>query len=344
MHETAHRPTLGELSRSKLWRRPLGAVSAAGRELALLPVLVIAVIVGTLSSSTFLTQDNILNVLQQSSELAVVVVGLSLILIAGKFDLSLESTFGLAPMLAAWLITAESLGGSGVGLSPALAILVVFAVGLVVGAINGFLVVKLDLNAFMVTLAMLILLRGLTLGISSGSTLYDLPESFLYLGTADWFGIPVAVIFAGLVYVVAWAFLRYHRIGRALYAIGGNAEAARAAGIRVDRLVIGVFIVGGLLAAIAGLMLSGRIGAVTANQGQNLIFTAFAAAVIGGISLEGGRGNIIGALTGVLLLGVISNILTLAQVPTFWIDAIYGGIIVLALVITKLTTRGAAAT
>lgn len=347
MAETVARPGQGaeETARPGLGRRAFNLWSGFAGDLALLPVLVAAVIVGAISSPIFLTENNILNVLQQSSELSVVVVGLSVILIAGKFDLSLESTFGLAPMVAAWLITAESLGGSGVGLNPYLGILVVIAIGAIVGVVNAMLVVKLGLNAFIVTLAMLILLRGLTLGITSGTTLYNFPEPFTYLGTAEWVGIPVAVIFAGLVFLVVGLFLRYHRVGRAIYAIGGNPDAAAAAGIRVDRVMIGVFILGSILAAIAGLMLTGRIASTTANQGQNLIFTAFAAAVIGGISLDGGRGRILGALTGVLLLAVLSNILTLNEVASFWIDACYGAIIVIALIITRFTSgRGASET
>jgi simple sugar transport system permease protein len=345
MAETVARPgpSAPEAARPGLGRRALGVWSGLARDLALLPVLVIAVIIGAISSPIFLTENNIINLLQQSSELSVVVVGLSVILIAGKFDLSLESTFGLAPMVAAWLITAESLGGSGVGLNPYLAILVVIAIGALVGTVNAMLVVKLGLNAFIVTLAMLILLRGLTLGITSGSTLYNFPEPFTYLGTAEWVGIPVAVIFAGLIFLAMGLFLRYHRIGRSIYAIGGNPDAATAAGIRVDRVMIGVFIVASILAAIAGLMLTGRIASATANQGQNLIFTAFAAAVIGGISLDGGRGRILGALTGVLLLAVLSNILTLSEVASFWIDACYGAIIVIALIITRFTAGRSAA-
>jgi simple sugar transport system permease protein len=338
MGKTVAPPRVGG-SVSEDARKKVGsALSGMGRDLALLPVLVLAVVVGALSSSTFLTERNILNLLQQSSELAIVVAALSLILIAGKFDLSLESTFGLAPMVAAWLISAKSLGGSGIGLSPILAIIVVLLIGATVGLINAMLVVKLRLNAFIVTLAMLILLRGLTLGITSGSTLYNFPDAFIYLGSADWLGIPVSIIFAVVVYVAMGLFLRYHRVGRSIYAIGGNQEAARAAGIRVDKVMIGIFIVASLLAAIAGLMLTGRIASVTANQGSNLIFSAFAAAVIGGISLDGGRGRLVGALTGVLLLAVISNILTLSQVPSFWIDASYGAIIVISLVITRFTT------
>jgi simple sugar transport system permease protein len=121
--------------------------------------------------------------------------------------------------------------------------------------------------------------------------------------------------------------------------MGGNREAARAAGIKTTKLTIGIIIFGSLLAAIAGLMLTGRIASVTANQGDNLIFTVFAAAVIGGINLNGGRGNLIGAGLGVLLLGIIQNILTLSNVPSFWINAVYGGIILGALLVGWLSTN-----
>jgi simple sugar transport system permease protein len=311
------------------------------RELALLPVLAVVIVIGSIVNPVFLNLSNLISLLQQSSELAVVSLGLALILISGKFDLSLESTFGLAPMVAAWLMSAASLGGSGLRLPAAVGILVVLAIGLGVGAFNAFMVVNLRLNAFMVTLAMLILLRGLSLGVTHGSTLYDLPPAFFALGSASWFGIPVALWFTVALFVLAGLFLRYSSLGRSVYAIGGNAEAARAAGIRIDRVHWFVFLAGSLLAAIGGLMLTGRQGAVTAAQGQNLIFSAFAAAVIGGISLNGGRGRILGVATGVLLLGVINNLLQISQVPVFWIDAAYGAMILIALLLAKFTGQGA---
>ena len=148
---------------------------------------------------------------------------------------------------------------------------------------------------------------------------------------------PVSAWVTGTIFLIAGLFLRYHRVGRAIYAIGGNPEAARAAGIKVDRIRIGVFIVAGMLAAVAGLMTSGQVVAVTANQGNNLIFTVFAAAVIGGIELEGGRGRMFGALTGVVLLGLVQNILVLSQITsTFWIDAANGAIILIALALARL--------
>jgi simple sugar transport system permease protein len=308
------------------------------RELALIPVIAVAMIIGTFVHDAFLTEGNIINILQQSSELAVVVLAEAIILIVGKFDLSLEAIVGVAPMFAAWLVTAEAIGGSGASVAPALAIAILIAIGALVGLINGFLVVRLKLNAFIVTLAMLILLRGVTIGIANGKTLYDLPSAMVYLGTAEWLGVPVSVWLAGVLYLAAGGFLKYHRFGRAMYATGGNAAAARAAGIRVDRVVWIVFIVGGTLAALAGLMLMGRLASVTSGQGENLIFTVFAAAVIGGISLNGGRGRMLGALTGVLLLGIISNILTLSRVDAFWIDASYGAVILIALILARIAS------
>ena len=305
---------------------------------AMLPALIVVVIVGAVLSPAFLTADNILNILQQSSELAVVVVAETLILIAGKFDLSLESVVGLAPMTGAWLVAAASLGGSGWRVNPLLALLVTLGIGALIGFVNGFLVVRLGLNAFITTLAMLILLRGLTLGVSGGQTLSGLPDTFIFLGNATLVGIPVSIILAAVIFLAGGLFLRYSTTGRQLYVIGGNSEAARAAGVNVDRVLHGVFIAAGTLSAVAGLMLTGRVASVSPAQGQNLIFTVFAAAVIGGISLDGGRGTMFGALTGVLLLGVIQNVLTLAQVPSFWIDASFGAIILFALLVTRITS------
>src|ERR1700686_1832489 len=159
---------------------------------------------------------------------------------------------------------------------------------------------------------------------------------FIYIGAEPWFGVPVAIWVTGIVFLVAALFLRYHRVGRAMYAIGGNLEAARAAGIKVDRIRIGIFMAASVLAAVAGLMQAGRVTAVTAGQGSNLIFGVFAAAVIGGISLEGGRGRMGGAPTGVILLSLVTNILTLSSISSTWIDAVDGAIILIALGLAKL--------
>jgi simple sugar transport system permease protein len=150
--------------------------------------------------------------------------------------------------------------------------------------------------------------------------------------------VPVSLIVTVIIFVSTGLFLRYHRIGRAIYAVGGNREAARAAGIKVDRIRLGVYVAGSILAAIGGLMEAGRVSAVTGQQGyqEGIIFAVFAAAVIGGVSLQGGRGNMVGAASGVILLGLVQNILDLANAPNYWIEAIDGAVILFALVMARL--------
>ncbi len=334
MSETAT-PAVGIEGAPRRWR---GIDLSGLRELALLPVILIAVIIGASVNDAFLTTDNILeNVLAASAVLGVLTVGAAIIIIGGHFDLSAQSVVAFAPMVSIWLVLPSAEGGAGLGLSPGLGIVVMVLIGAGIGAFNGLLVAKLKLNSFIVTLAMLILLQGVTLGVSGGETKTGLPDAYLYLGTASYFGIPAEVWVLGLVFLLAGLAMRFTVAGRRVYAVGGNPDAARAAGIKVERLTWILFVISGALAALAGLLLTSRIASVTANQGTNIMFTVFAAAVIGGIDLNGGRGRIVGAATGVILLGVIQNILLVSNVPSFWVNAIYGAIILLALMLGALT-------
>jgi simple sugar transport system permease protein len=308
------------------------------REAALLPVLAVLLIVGAVLNSHFLTVSNMTGIGQQISALGVVVVGESLILLIGGLDLSLESTFGLAPMLAAWLLVPVAAAGNGMLLNPYLGIVILLAVGAAVGLVNGLLIVKGRLNGFIVTLGMTILLAGIQDGIVKGQAPFSLPTAFGYLGAAYIGSIPLSLIVTAVIFVGTGVFLRYHRLGRAIYAVGGNREAARAAGIKVDQVRIGVYVAGSILAAIGGLMEAGRVSSVAPTQGygEGIIFSVFAAAVIGGVSLQGGRGNMVGAASGVILLGFVQNILDLENAPNYWIEAIDGGVILFALVLARV--------
>lgn len=309
------------------------------RDLALVPAIVAVAIVGWIVSPVFLSTDNIINVLQSMSEIAIVVLAQTIVLIAGKMDLSLESTFGLAPGIAAWLTVDPALTrGLGLDLLPgAWAVPVVLLVGALVGAFNGLLIVRFGLNGFIVTLGMLIVLRGLLTGISGGQTFFALPESMTYLGSTSWLGVPASIWVSLLLFAAGIVVLGFTRAGRALYAIGGNTDAARAAGIRTDRVLWIALVVASVLAALAGLLISGRLAAVPAAQGSGAIFQVFAAAVIGGVSLNGGRGSVFGAFTGVLLLFMIINVLTLAGVPAQWTTFLNGTVILVALVVSRIT-------
>jgi simple sugar transport system permease protein len=160
----------------------------------------------------------------------------------------------------------------------------------------------------------------------------------LYLGTTQWAGVPASIWICVLLFAAGIVLLGQTRFGRSLYAIGGNPDAAKAAGIRTDRIVWIVLIGASVLAAVGGLLLAGRLASVAAAQGNGYIFTVFAAAVIGGVSLNGGRGTLFGAFTGILLLYMIQNVLTLAGVPAQWIGALNGTIILVALVMSRITS------
>lgn len=310
-----------------------------GRDLALIPAIVLIMIIGAFVSPVFLTHQNLINVLQQQSEISLVVLGETLVLISGRLDLSLESIVGLAPGIAVWLILPQNPGhGLGTELPGALSIPIALAVGAIVGWINGLLIVRFRLNAFIVTLGMLITLRGLLNGISRGQTFFGLPKSLTYLGTSVWFGLPSSVWVSLILFAVAIIALRYTRQGRALYAIGGNVDAAKAAGIRTDRVLWTTLVIAGTLAALAGILLAGRLNSVAAASGSGWIFTVFAAAVIGGVSLDGGRGTMFGAFTGILLLYLVQNVLTLGGVPAEWIGFLNGSIILGALVLSRLAS------
>ncbi|WP_371500492.1 ABC transporter permease [Kitasatospora sp. NBC_00374] len=335
---------------TELTERPAAvpAVAAPGRrfdlaryrDLSLLPVLLVLGVIGFAVSPAFLTSDNLLGVGQQATELSLLVLAQALILIAGRMDLSLESTIGVAPVIAVWLVLPDHGDRfNGLGLFPGwAAIPLCLAVGVLIGAVNGFLILKLRLNGFIVTLGALTLLRGLQVAISEGRSIVNLPGSFRYLGSASWLGAPAAIWICALFFLVGGAALAWLRQGRALYAIGGNAEAARAAGIRVDRITWAVLILGSVLAAFAGILYTGHYGSISADQGSGWIFQVFAATVIGGVSLNGGRGTLFGALTGVLTLQLVVNVMTLAGVPPLWNQFLNGAIIILALIVSRFAS------
>ncbi|MEV0354109.1 ABC transporter permease [Nonomuraea sp. NPDC050680] len=307
------------------------------RDFALIPAIIVIAIVGQIVNPIFLQGDNLINILQTMTEISLLVLAQTIVLVAGKMDLSLESTFGLAPGVAAWLTVAAG-SGAGLGLVPgAWSIPITLAVGALIGMLNALLIVRFGLNGFIVTLGMLIVLRGLLTGISGGQTFFNLPSSMLYLGSAMWLGVPASIWLCLLLFAAGIVLLGFTRYGRALYAIGGNVDAAKAAGIRTDRVLWTALVGASLLAALGGLLMSGHLASVAAAQGDGAIFTVFAAAVIGGVGLNGGKGTMFGAFTGILLLYMIQNVLTLAGVPAQWIQALNGAIIIVALVLSRLT-------
>ncbi|WP_433203293.1 ABC transporter permease [Nocardia sp. CA-107356] len=311
---------------------------SAFRDLLLVPPILLALVVGYFINTNFVSTANLTNVLSTMSGISLLVLAEVLVLVVGRMDLSLESTFGLAPGVAIWVTMGTTEVGAFTWASPWMSIPIALLAGAAVGVVNGLLIVRFGLNGFIVTLAMLIALRGLLTFLTSGFTLTKIPDSVEWLGNARVLGLPANVLIALALFVIGYLVLNYTTAGRALYAVGGNEAAARAAGIRTDRVVIAVLVTAGVLAAIGGLIYSGQFASVQVSQGDGMIFNVFAACVIGGVSLNGGRGSVVGAFFGILILTLIQKLLSYGGVSADSLKFINGALILVALVITRIAS------
>lgn len=304
-------------------------------------LLLVVSIFFSFTSEGFFTPINLLNLFVHAAVLGILVVGESFTLVTGNFDLSVESTLGFCAMLGAWLVTpmGPPENGSGLMMHPFISVAIILVVGLFIGWLNGTLITRLRMNNFIVTLAMLITLRGLMLLVPEGNTVYRTPPLFNILGHNKIGPIPVPVIAVIIVFAVAHIVLQYTRFGRELYAVGGNRDAAEASGVDADKRVRQVYMISGVLAALGGWMLAGRLRSVIPNLGEGMVFEVMAAAVIGGISLQGGYGTMVGAFGGVLLLSAIGAGLNLMDVSEFWIGTVRGLVILLAMLIDAQKAR-----
>ena len=275
------------------------------------PILVVAFIAFSIAlPQVFTNVSNVSFLLYQSAGLGAIALAEAVVLLSGNFDLSVGPIAGFSAMATAVFLTQWAPGIPGVVGVP-----FILLVGGAIGLINGYFIAIYEVKPFLQTLAMYIILDGGMLVLSVNS-IFDLPESYLWLGGARVgvpaiLDIPVAIFVLIGLFVVLWIVLGRTRFGRSIYAVGGDEESAAEAGIGTNRVVISVFVASGVLSAIGGLLLTGFNHAATTNLGTPLLFPAFAAAVIGGISLEGGRGNVFNVLGGVLLLSVIQAGLTM---------------------------------
>jgi ribose transport system permease protein len=295
-------------------------------------ILAILLIVLSLTIDRFFQIGIFINILQHATFVGIIAIGLSFCIIAGHMDLSVESVMAFSAMLAAWLAAGRG-SASGLEIAPWLTLLVVIGFGALAGAFNGVLVIRFRINAFIVTLATLIAIRGLGLVLTGGRSMYGLPESFRAVATTNVFGLPLLVLILVAAYVVFGTLLTRTRFGRYVYLVGGNVVAPFRAGIDVNRVLYTVFIMSGVLAAIAGWLLAARTNGATANLGLGMLFEAFAAVVIGGVSLRGGIGRLSGVFAGVLLLSTIDTAINVMGVEPYYMQVIRGGLMLLAVLL-----------
>lgn len=307
------------------WREPLA-------RFGLLLALIVMVVVLSLVSDRFLTTSNVLNVLRQISVNAIIAFGMTVVIIGAGIDLSVGSLLALVGVSAALLATTTSL--------PVwLVLLIALAVGTGLGLFNGLIVGYAGVAPFIVTLAGLTIFRGATLVLTDGKPVSGLPPLFGRLGYGTFLKIPMPVWVMVAVLIVTYVVLRHTPIGRAVYAVGGNREAARLSGIPVRRVLAFTYAFSGLMVAVAAIVLTGRLNSAQPTAGQAFELDAIAAVVVGGTSLFGGRGSVWGTLVGALIIGVINNGMNLLNVSSFYQQIVKGGVILAALLIDRALSQ-----
>jgi ribose/xylose/arabinose/galactoside ABC-type transport system permease subunit len=304
------------------------------RVLAEATILVAFVVLAIFLSATtpgFASTTNGLSILLATSLIAVVAVGETFVVVTGGIDLSIGSIVALTGIITGLALHA--------GLPVPLAVLLAMVFGGVIGLFNGVAVAYFGMNSFIVTLAMLAMARGLAFIVASGNTVFGFPQPFDDLGGSNFGPVPIAAIISlGIVALGAFALSRTV-FGSNVYAVGGNREAARLAGIPVRQTLLAAYIVSGVLAGVGGVILTGRLDSAQPIAATGLELNAIAAVVIGGASLFGGKGNIGGTLLGVLIIGLINNGLTLNNVQPFWVQFIQGAVIFVAALADSIGAR-----
>ena len=299
-------------------------------------VLIMATLSYVAQPDVFLTTNNIANIFRQTAFLALLALGQFMVIVTAGIDLSVGSTLALAMMSTAVLSVA--------GVPWPLLILTPFLVGAAVGVINGVGLTWLHMpHPFIMTLGMLNIARGLTNLISGGVPISGLPAEVRWLGAGNvsvgGLQVPVSVGVVILSYLAVWVFLQHTRTGRHVYAIGGNPQAARVTGVNVDRTLVLVYALCGLLAGFSGLLLAGRTNSGFPNAGIGAELDAISAVIIGGASFFGGRGTVLGVFAGVLVIGMMRNLLNLSNVQVFWQQILIGVVIIAVVAFDVLRRR-----
>jgi ribose transport system permease protein len=310
-----------------------------------LVVIAMMLVLAAIRPEIFLTPQNLTNILKQNASLALLALGMFVVIVTAGIDLSVGSIMALAMVSLAI--------ASKAGVPWPLVLLIGPAIGIAVGWVNGIGLTVLKLpHPFIMTLGTLNVARGLTFLISNGAPVSGLQPEVRYVGQAYYdlgflappAGIPASLILVAVCAIGLWFFLERTNMGRHIFAIGGNPQAARVSGINVDRTLVVVYIISGFFAGLSGLLLAGRTDSGFPNAGIGIELDAIAAVIIGGASFFGGRGNVLGVLAGVLIMGILRNGLNINNVSAFWQQILIGLVIIVAVYIDVLRRRAAVRT
>lgn len=318
------------------------------------PLIALFLLALYLASATpyFMTESNLVNVGRRTSVLIIFAIGQTFVILTGGIDLSVGATAALAASISAVTMT-QQVNVLGIKFGPVdflPGLIVALIVGLGAGLLNGLLITRGRIPDFIATLGTLEVFRGAALLVTGGlpvPSYYSkaakarnyLPKEVVSIGSGDWLGIPIAAVIALVITLLGWVVLRYTAFGRSIFAVGGNREAARVSGIKIDRTKIGVYVVSALLAALAGFVLTGRLNSANALMAGEENLNSIASVVIGGTNLFGGEGGVFGSIIGALTIGVIGNGLNLLNVSDFYQRIIQGTIIVVVVVFDQWRRR-----
>lgn len=306
---------------------PLAFLQRYGREIGLPIIVVLMVIFFSVNSDVFLSLPNFRNIGVSAAALAAVSFGQTFAILTAGLDLSVGAIVALVSIVGALVMRDYSVVA---GLAAAL------AMGAAVGAVNGLVVTRFKVFPFIATLAMMSIVSGLALSLSGGVAVTGVPEAFSSLAYARSFGVPIPVVIAVAVLAVCVVILRYTKLGRRVYAVGGNEEAARLSGIPVGGVKIAAYVLSGLCASVGSLILTARVASGQPSLGATLPLESVAAVVLGGVSLFGGRGSVVGVAFGVLFISILSNGLNLLNVPSYTQMMVIGGALILAVSLDQI--------
>ena len=305
------------------------------RELGVICVLIALIILLTLARPVFISPTNFINVVRQTVQIGIMAVGMTFLIISGEMDLSVGSIFGTTGMLAATLYKSN--------VNPTVAFLVAILVGCAIGLLNGILVTKTKIPAFIATLGTMKIFRSVAYAISGGQSISVFPESVINSWVFKMGGslgpIPIQIFIMAVIFVVAGIVLAKTETGYNMYATGGNPKAANLVGINTDRVKIMGFIISGAVSALAAMISIAYLGSVPTTAGEGREMDVIAAVILGGASLSGGRGTMLGTFIGAMIISVVKNGMVLLSVPVFWQDGFIGVVLILAVLLDTVMHR-----
>ena len=299
------------------------------KEIGIMIPTILLIIIVQMVNPLFLTKLNVLSILRSSGYMLIPALGMTLILISGGLDLSVGSVYGLGGVVTAYCLT------NGLPIVPS--VLLGLLSGMACGILNGVVIVKLKIPPIMMTLGMYYMARGLVYVITQGTPIFPLPEAFKAIEQQNIIlGIPTAVVCAMILAAVFFIIMRYTVYGRKIYAIGGNIETARVAGINIDAIMISLYAIIGTLSALDGVLMSSRLGSGQPSAGTGYELQVIAAVVIGGTSTYGGKGTLAGTVIGVIFMNILSSSMTIMKISAYWQNFVIGAALVVAVIIDQI--------